>query len=81
MTLIPTASSRVVRAATAETADLERRQDCLLLKRRARRQELDLLDSAMAELDERLALLARLVPALPTQLLRDRKRCRVSSVN
>ena len=53
-------SARLLRAVAAERNDLRRRRDALLKRRRRIQTQLDELDGAIAELDERLALISRL---------------------
>ena len=53
-------SARLLRAVAAERIDLRRRRDALLKRRRRIQTQLDELDGAIAELDERLALINRL---------------------
>jgi chaperonin cofactor prefoldin len=54
-------SARLLRAVAAEQGDLERRRQALLDRRRRVQQELDEIGGAVAELDERLELISRLV--------------------
>jgi hypothetical protein len=56
----PTPSARLVRAAAAERADLGRHRERLLAARDRLRAELDDVEAALRELDERDALLDRL---------------------
>ena len=58
-------SARLLRAVAAERNDLRRRRDALLKRRRRIQTQLDELDGAIAELDERLALISRLGDELP----------------
>lgn len=53
-------SARLLRAVAAERNGLRRRRDALLKRRRRMQTQLDELDGAIAELDERLALIGRL---------------------
>jgi prefoldin subunit 5 len=53
-------SARLLRAVAAERNGLRRRRDALLKRRRRIQTRLDELDGAIAELDERLALISRL---------------------
>jgi chaperonin cofactor prefoldin len=53
-------SARLLRAVAAERNGLRRRRDALLKRRRRIQTQLDELDGAIAELDERLALISRL---------------------
>jgi chaperonin cofactor prefoldin len=55
-----TPSPRLLRAIAAERADLERRRDALLDRRRRAQEQLDEIGACVAELDERLALIGRL---------------------
>lgn len=53
-------SARLLKAVAAERNGLRRRRDALLKRRRRIQTQLDELDGAIAELDERLALISRL---------------------
>ena len=55
-----TPSARLLRAIAAEQGDLERRRDALLERRRRVQARLDEIEAAVAELNERLALISRL---------------------
>jgi len=59
---VPDPSSRLVRAVQAEQADLERHRDRLLRSRESLLAELERIESGLAEVDERRALLRRLAP-------------------
>lgn len=59
-------SARLLRAVAAERNGLRRRRDALLKRRRRIRSQLDELDGAIAELDERLAMISRLGAEDPT---------------
>jgi hypothetical protein len=58
----PKTSSRLLRAAAAERSDLDRHRDRLLARRDALRADLERIEAALVEVDERVALLARLAP-------------------
>jgi hypothetical protein len=58
----PKTSSRLVRAAAAERADLEQHRDRLFKRREELRAELDRIERGLIETEERLALLGRLSP-------------------
>lgn len=58
----PKTSSRLVRAATAERAELNRHRDRLMERRDGLRTELDEVERALVDVDERAALLDRLAP-------------------
>jgi hypothetical protein len=57
----PTPSPRLVRAAAAERSDLERHRRTLLDRRERLRSELDEVGAALAETDERLRLIDRII--------------------
>ena len=62
----PTPSARLVRAAAAERAELDRHRDRLITTRASLRTELEAIEASLRELDERDALLDRLAgPARP----------------
>jgi hypothetical protein len=73
----PKTSSRLLRAAAAERTDLDRHRDRLLARRESLRADLERIEAALVEVDERVALLSRLAPAsgapaaLPTPAERD----------
>jgi len=56
----PTTSTRLVRAATAERAELARHRERLLAAKTTLREELDRIEASLAEIEDRDALLARL---------------------
>jgi hypothetical protein len=58
----PKTSSRLLRAAAAERAELDRHRDRLLIKRDGLRAEIERIEAALVDVDERLALLDRLAP-------------------
>jgi hypothetical protein len=58
----PKTSSRLLRAAAAERSDLDRHRDRLLARRDALRADLERIEAALVEVDERVALLSRLAP-------------------
>jgi hypothetical protein len=58
----PKTSSRLLRAAAAERSDLDRHRDRLLARRDALRADLERIEAALLEVDERVALLTRLAP-------------------
>jgi hypothetical protein len=58
----PKTSSRLLRAAAAERSDLDRHRDRLMARRDALRADLERIEAALVEVDERVALLARLAP-------------------
>src|SRR4051794_11709783 len=58
----PKTSSRLLRAAAAERSDLDRHRDRLLARRDALRADLERIEAALVEVDERVTLLARLAP-------------------
>lgn len=58
----PKTSSRLVRAAVAERGELARHRERLLGRRDALRAELDQIERALGDVDERSALLDRLAP-------------------
>lgn len=62
-------SARLLKAVAAERNALRRRRDALLKRRRRLQTQLGELDGAIAEIDERLALISRLgdEPAAPAQ--------------
>jgi hypothetical protein len=59
----PPPSSRLLRAAVAERAELDRHRERLFVAREQLRAELARVDAGLAEVDERRRLLDRLVPA------------------
>src|SRR4051794_8646257 len=59
----PKTSSRLLRAAAAERTDLDRHRDRLLARRESLRADLERIEAALVEVDERVALLSRLAPA------------------
>ena len=61
----PSPSSRLVRAAAAERADLRRHRERLLESRESLRAELDHIEASLHEVDERDALLDRLAGPAP----------------
>ena len=68
----PTPSARLVRAAAAERAELDRHRDRLLTTRASLRTELEAIEASLRELDERDALLDRLAgPARPAAVAGD----------
>ena len=60
-------SARLVRAVAAERGELERKRHALTERRRGLQNEIDQIDASVAELDERLILIARLAGEGPTQ--------------
>jgi hypothetical protein len=58
----PTTSSRLLRAAAAERAELARHRDRLLAARATLRDELDRIEASLGDIDDRVALLTRLAP-------------------
>lgn len=58
----PKTSSRLVRAAVAERGELERHRDRLIARRDDLRADLDEVERALVEVDERATLLDRLAP-------------------
>jgi hypothetical protein len=56
----PTTSKRLVRAASAERAELARHRERLLAAKATLHEELDRIEASLAEVDDRDALLARL---------------------
>jgi len=58
----PKTSSRLVRAATAERSELNRHRDRLIARRDDLGTELDEVERALVEIDERAALLDRIAP-------------------
>jgi hypothetical protein len=58
-------SARLLRAVAAERGDLERRRDSLVQRRRRVQAELDDIEALVAEVDERLLLIARLAGVDP----------------
>jgi chaperonin cofactor prefoldin len=57
---LPTPSARLLRAVAAERSDLRRQRDELLAQRQRVQDQLDEIDAAMAQLDERIILIDRL---------------------
>lgn len=62
----PKTSSRLVRAAAAERADLDRHRERLTARRDDLQDELEQVERALADVDDRVALLNRLAPAEAT---------------
>jgi len=60
-------SARLMRAVAAERGELERKRHALTERRRGLQNEIDQIDASVAELDERLILIARLAGEGPTQ--------------
>jgi hypothetical protein len=64
----PKTSTRLSRAAAAERGELARHRERLISRRDALRAELDQIERALVDVDERSALLDRLAPAPPDQV-------------
>ncbi len=60
--LSPKPSTRLLRAAAAERADLEKHRERILRERDSLRAELDRIENTLAEVDDRRRLLDRLAP-------------------
>ena len=63
---VPSTSPRLQRAATAERRALERKRDRLTGRRDSLLAELEPIERALGELDERVQLLQRLIGDMPT---------------